>query len=316
MVNVDRYAQDGAAEWDDFVLRSRNGTFMHTRPYVEYHAARFTDASLVARTPRGRIVAALPANAVAHPEGRRLESHGGLTYGGWVLAPETTLGDVLGAFDGLDEHCRREGYSSVVYKQVPRVYHRTPSDEDEYALFLRGAVKTRHDVSSAVPLQSRLRPSSGRREGARRAGREGVVVHESSALGDFHALLAHVLADHHGATPTHSLEELALLREQFPQQIRLFTAELAGEMLAGALVYDCGQTVHTQYLASGERGRRTGALDLVVLHLMDEVFQDRRYLSFGISTEQGGRVLNRGLASQKEMFGGRAVTCATWSWRP
>lgn len=141
-------------------------------------------------------------------------------------------------------------------------------------------------------------------------------MREPTSLGPFHALLTDVLAEHHAASPTHSLEELELLRAQFPRQVRLFTAEHSDEVLAGAVVYDCGQTVHTQYLASGHRGRRTGALDLVVLHLMDEVFRDRRYLSFGISTEQGGRVLNRGLAAQKEMFGGRAVTCATWSWRP
>jgi hypothetical protein len=31
------------------------------------------------------------------------------------------------------------------------------------------------------------------------------------------------------------------------------------------------------------------------------------YLDFGISTEQGGHVLNEGLIANKERFGGRAV---------
>ena len=38
-----------------------------------------------------------------------------------------------------------------------------------------------------------------------------------------------------------------------------------------------------------------------------EVYDGRRYFDFGISNEDGGRYLNRGLAAQKEGFGGRAV---------
>ena len=77
---VERYAPSMAAEWDDFVSRARNATFLFRRGYMDYHADRFNDFSLVARDGSQRIVALLPANAA----GDCIESHGGLTYGGWI----------------------------------------------------------------------------------------------------------------------------------------------------------------------------------------------------------------------------------------
>lgn len=45
---------------------------------------------------------------------------------------------------------------------------------------------------------------------------------------------------------------------------------------------------------------------------MDEYKDKVRYLDFGISTEDSGKVLNEGLISQKESFGGRTVVYQTW----
>jgi len=43
-----RYTPDRQREWDDFVGRSRNGVFLFQRAYMDYHADRFTDHSLLA----------------------------------------------------------------------------------------------------------------------------------------------------------------------------------------------------------------------------------------------------------------------------
>jgi hypothetical protein len=51
-----------------------------------------------------------------------------------------------------------------------------------------------------------------------------------------------------------------------------------------------------------------------VNHLLGEVFADRDWFSFGISTTNAGRDLNVGLSRQKEMFGGHSVTFAQYQW--
>lgn len=120
-------------------------------------------------------------------------------------------------------------------------------------------------------------------------------------------MLNEILSKYHSTKAVHSAEELKLLAERFPENIKLYTGELDGQILAGAVVFENGDTVHTQYLANSDEGRQVGALDCVIDYLLREVYHDKKYFDFGISNENNGRYLNRGLIAQKEGFGGRAV---------
>ena len=46
-LSVVRYTSDQKIVWDSFVAASRNGTFLFMRDYMDYHADRFTDYSLM-----------------------------------------------------------------------------------------------------------------------------------------------------------------------------------------------------------------------------------------------------------------------------
>ena len=70
---------------------------------------------------------------------------------------------------------------------------------------------------------------------------------------------------------------------------------------------ESGQVAHAQYISATDEGREVGASDLVLDHLIREVYADKAYFDFGISTEQAGYRLNSGLALYKENFGGRAI---------
>ena len=78
-------------------------------------------------------------------------------------------------------------------------------------------------------------------------------------------------------------------------------------MVAGCVVYETENVAHIQYIASSDEGRAVGALDGLFHYLINDVYRDVRFFDFGISTENGGSVLNNGLLSQKEGFGARGV---------
>ena len=80
MIHIVRYTADKKAEWDSFVRESKNGTFLFMRDYMEYHADRFDDYSLM-YYKGDKLLSLLPANR----KGETLWSHQGLTYGGLVL---------------------------------------------------------------------------------------------------------------------------------------------------------------------------------------------------------------------------------------
>lgn len=290
------------AQWDGFVSTSKNGTFLFARDYMEYHRDRFKDCSLLV-LDGDDILAVMPANR----HDAEVNSHGGLTYGGLITQAAMTTPVFIDIFTEVVKHLKAAGCESLIYKTVPFIYHRLPAEEDRYALFLAGATLFRRDVLSVVQAGNRIAPQTRRRRGAAKATKHGVVISESDDWTGFWHILSSHLQKRFGVQPVHSLTEIATLRGSFPHNIRLFSATQQGAVIAGAVIYETASVAHVQYIATNERGREAGALDLLFLHLLETTFAEKPYFDFGISNENDGRDLNRGLIDQKEGFGGRAV---------
>jgi len=300
-------ADADAAVWDAFVRASRNGVFLFERAYMDYHADRFADASLVVEDERGAIVALLPA----HLEGDAVVSHGGLSFGGLVLAERSGVQQAIDALDAIIVALRGSGAARLVYRPVPHLYHRLPSEDDLYALHRRGARTVRVDLSTTIDLERRPAMAKGRRHALAKARRAGVVVRDPGDLAGLWSLLGAVLGQRHGVRPTHRLEEIAALMARFPRIVCCTAHAPQGELLAGAVLYRYEGLLHTQYLATADAGRACGALDAVIEYAIAQHGRGCRWLNFGVSTTDEGRVLNRGLAAQKEMFGGRSTVVQT-----
>ena len=308
MFTVRPYTPSDAEAWDSAVERSRNGNFLHRRRYMDYHADRFIDQSLVIERD-GEVEAVFPANQ----RDNDIVSHGGLTYAGLIATSALRAESTLSVFQALGDHYRALGIERIVYKAVPHVFHRLPAEEDLYALHRLGAKLKRRDISSVISLQEPFQFNECRRRSIKKARNAGVRVQTANDVPAFHALLTEALRKHDVA-PTHSLQELLLLQERFPQNIVMHEARVGDALHAGTLVYDFGKVVHTQYLASSEEGRNSGALSFLLSELINNTYADRQYFSFGISSEDEGHQLNSGLIAQKESFGARAVTHDHYEW--
>ncbi|MCS3802730.1 hypothetical protein HNO92_000380 [Chromobacterium alkanivorans] len=302
------YKPDLKDAWDSVVRQSKNGTFLHLRDYMDYHADRFIDRSVLVYD-KSNPIAVFPCSI--HDD--TVVSHGGLTYGGLIYGIEVHANTVLDVFQLLAEHYKSAGFKKIIYKPVPRVFHTYPADEDLYCLFRVGARLSRRDLSSAIELTNRPKFSDSRKSTARKASKAGACFEEIGDVEGFHTLLTAVLVKF-GSVPVHSVEELSLLKSRFPNNIRLFGVLLKGRLLAASLVFDFGRVVHTQYMASSDEGRVLGALDYLLIQLIEEIFMHKQYFSFGISTEQQGLFLNEGLIRQKEGFGGRGMVHDFYEW--
>lgn len=302
MVRAVRYEPSFRDVWNEFVARAKNGAFLFDRAYMEYHADRFADHSLLFFDD-DKLLALLPASR----NGEILASHGGLTYGGFLTDERMRAGTMLQLFDELERHCRSEGIQRVVYKSIPHIYHRVPAEEDLYALFVRNAKLIRRDVSSTVRMSGRLPISKGRKCSIKKARSHQVAVRESREIERFMQIEEDNLLRKYGVKPTHSAAEMRWLADRFPNNIRLFAAYRDDEMLGGVIVYETPCVAHAQYIATTEAGRDLAAHDCVMDELLNDVYVAKDYFDFGISTENRGRTLNFGLIENKESFGARAV---------
>lgn len=302
MITIKKYTANEVTVWDAFVDASKNGTFMLKRGYMDYHSNRFEDHSLMFYND-DELVALLPATL----HGAELRSHGGLTYGGIIVGRKMTVQVMLSVFDVLKEYVRKSNILRLIYKRVPTIYYTYPSDEDLYALFRNGAKLVRRDVASTIYLPDRISFSERRRRGVKKSIKNGVVVQESNNYEEYISILSEILSKYHSATPVHTADEIKLLANRFPENIKLYVAYKNNEMLAGVLVYITPNVVHTQYIANSDMGRQCGALDIVMDYLINNCYSEKEYFDFGISTENEGLFLNEGLISQKQEFGGRAI---------
>lgn len=301
-MRVVKYEPKYKATWDQFIAKAKNSVFLFYRDYMEYHSDRFKDHSALF-FDGNKLVAVLPANV----RNEELQTHGGLTFGGVVSDWRMRTSVMLEVFEELLKHAAEYKISKIVYKAIPHIYHRIPAEEDLYALYRNSAELTRRDVSSSIFLQERRVLTKGRKWSVKKSKKNELVVKQDSDFKTFMAIEANLLDKKYGVRPTHSADEIQILAERFPDNIKLFAAYKDVAMLAGIIVYESPGVAHTQYIAATDKGEELGAAEFVLDHLINEVYSGKRYFDFGISTEENGLYLNRGLIRYKESFGARAV---------
>lgn len=309
MFDVVRYNSSFRDAWDNLVRYSKNGTFLFSRDYMEYHSDRFQDLSFLA-FKNGVVKALIPGNKNSDV----FFSHQGLTYGGIIMSPELVTTDVINIFHLFNARLIEFGIKEVIYKPVPYIYHKMPAQEDIYVLHLLHAEKTGCHIASVIRHSARIKFRESRLSGIRKSIKAGLITEPSDDFMGFWDLLTGNLVRTYNIKPVHSLEEISILKSRFPENIRLYVARHNGEIVAGTVIYLTDNVAHVQYISANDSGKRLGALDLLFNELITNDFAGVPFFDFGSSSEQMGNYLNEKLIFQKEGFGGRGIVYETYKY--
>lgn len=308
MTHLVQYSKDRMTAWNEFLEHSNNGLFLFNRSYMDYHADRFNDSSIMVSNDGGQLLALFPASV----KNDVVTSHAGLTFGGFIVDFEMRASLMMSITQQVFQHFEDQGIRRIVYKAIPHIYHTVPAEDDLYALFRMNARLVRRDLSSTILMSERSQFTKERRWSVRKSQSNKVAVRPSDEYASFMKIEEENLKTKHGTKPVHTAAEIELLASRFPDNIRLFVAEMDGEMTGGVIVYESRNVAHLQYLASTAEGRRICAVDAIVDYLLNQHYISKRYFDFGISTEEGGRFLNQGLCDYKCGFGAHAVVYDTY----
>lgn len=276
---------------------------MFRRDFMDYHSDRFEDHSLLV-FKNDKVIALLPANY----NGQTLYSHQGLTYGGLIIQRTLKFQDILEAFKMVLQFLNRLNIGTLVIKQMPSIYTSVASDELLYIMFLLQAQLYRRDMLSVVNLQVPIQFSKDRIAGCKRAIKHHLEIKETNEFEAFwNDILIPNLQEKHKTEPVHTLQEIKMLKARFPNQIRQFNVYYNGDIVAGTTIFDCKHVAHSQYISANASKNTLGSLDALHQYLISKVFKDKHYFDFGISNENNGKQLNKGLLYWKEGFGANAV---------
>ena len=313
-IDVYRYDETDFSRWDRFVMQdSVNGTFLQTRNFLNYHAeGRFEDNSLIFAKGTN-IVAVIPAHIIECDGQKQFVSHRGSTYGGIVLGKQfTKLANIEAVFEAFHQYVLEHGIDTVQLKMTGDIYAGEAGNALEYYFFLHGYTmscemgyyvdfdKYHEDTVSNFTASRRRHYNSSLQN--------NLIFKQIVADNEIHDFY-HVLCDNQkkfNKAPVHSFDELLDLKHNRLHDLVQFYGVYSGdEIIAGSMVFYFGQQVfHTQYLACRQDKTETHANEFLYKNLIDEAKRNGfAKLSFGTSTLDGGKVLNKTLAQFKEGFG-------------
>lgn len=311
-VEIVLYEEKYKEKWDRFIAESVNGTFLQSRQFLDYHPIdRFVDNSLLFMNGEN-MLAILPA-VIKNGEKKVLISHQGSTFGGIILSKlSMTISYLDLIFEQLDKYLVDNCYDEIALKQPGRIYLKGSSELLDYYYFLNGYsisqevgyyidyTKYNEDIISNF--------SSSRRRDYKYSLKNELVFKKLETKEQI-SIFYDILCDNYtkfDKKPVHTLIELLDFKfSRLPENTDFYGVYLGNQMIAGGMIFNFDKRVfHTQYLAVRQDMTKLFANEFLYKNLIETAkLNGFQYISFGTSTFDGGRVLNRPLAQYKEGFG-------------
>jgi hypothetical protein len=324
-----KYSIEKFDEWQHFVLNSANGSLFHEQRFIGYHQeGKFEDSSLMIYK-NGTLCAVFPAALLRRAGKSILKSHPGTSYGGVVFSKLEKLQTVIDVQSAIEDYAKNIGIDRIEFRQAPKIFLKKPFDQLDFAFVQLGYAREDQELSTCYPLADYhhlpldkmlgLFSNEGRnkvQKNVRKALRNGLEFRELSEteFDTYYKILLENLV-RHKATPAHSLADIRKLKQLYPDRVRLYGVFKEGAMAAGYLIFNINQIGwhvfygSMNYLYQADRPTTHG-LFMLLKTLADQGYA---YLNMGISTEDGGKIVNWGLLDFKESFNGTGIIRTYWS---
>ena len=293
-------------EWDDYIRNAYNGTLFQLQRFLKYHQEKqINDCSLVCRK-KEKILALLPA-AIKEEQGEKIfSSHFGASWGGIVSSTPLNFEDAEAVSNEILSVAKRMGCQRIEITFPPSIYHKTLTDNIHFILLQKGFSYLKRELTNVISLQDKDDLTShldrSVRWGANKSQKMEIEIkRDSNDWQSFYELLRASLQDKR-TKPTHSVEELLLLKKIFPGEIELWTAHKGEELVGGLCNWQVQPGIwlifYSAYLAEMSSFRILNRLYTECLREYQQI--GNRYVDFGTSSIN--MQVNRGLISFKEQF--------------
>lgn len=314
MIDVINYSKEKRSIWDEFIdIKSMNGTFLQSMAFLEYHKeGKFDDASLLIGNNTRDIYAIVPACTVFERKQKQFYSHLGSTFGGPVISKDRyNIKDITSIIESIEEFLVSENYEKVYFKITPDIFSVEKSDLLQYLLSLLGYTQL-YELSSYIDFSNYDEDilanfTKERRYDYKKCLNSNMEFFQltDAKIPDFYGLLVQNLQKYN-TKPVHTVEDLYDLQKRLPGIINFFGVQRENELLAAGMTFTFRKTntLHVQYLAASKTMPALSPMTFLNYNLINYAkVNGFSKLSWGISTEKKGKILNVGLAQVKESYG-------------
>lgn len=314
MFTFKKFCDSYESIWDEFVEKSINGTFLQSRRFLNYHpVGKFIDYSIMIYDEKNKLCAIIPACDVREEGKRILYSHKGSTFGGIVIDKRYYKAKyLLEMVKELKVFIKSEGFNEIYLKATSEIFSSVKIDLMQYAFYYNGFQEYK-ELSTYINygyykenILSNF--SQGKKTHIRNCEKQSLIIRtlKKEDIPEFYQVLCHNLEKFH-AKPVHIVEEfIDFLDNRLTNECEFFGCFMNNEMIAAAMMFyfHKTKTAHTQHLIALSDYNKLSPLSYMY-YSMIKIMKERGFdkISFGIATENLGRVINMGLISSKEEYG-------------
>lgn len=331
-LQVVQYKDYHQFEWDQFVKNSINGTLFHSRKFINYHPKeRFQDDSLIIAgdNPKDRfpdaVHAVFPAAGIEDDGAKVLKSHPGTSYGGIIINKNLGIDKVDEIFELIENYAKTKKYDRIDFRIGPKIFFNNPCDQIDFIISKRGYYRDAEELSTCYNLNNYIDQKDGdilssfspvTRRNIKKAIASDVYTNfilDKKGISDFYDILKQNLTKHN-TKPVHSLEEIIYLTKEIYEDVKILGAYYNDKLIAGLMIMKINNNGwHIFYSANDYNYQKFRPVNLLVFNLIKHLRDlEYNYLNYGISTEKGGKIINKGLFEFKEGFNGSGILRTYW----
>ena len=300
-------------EWDIFVrTRSRNGGIFHEQKFLSYHKkGKFQDMSILLYKG-DKLFGVFPCVENESCNQAIIVSHPGSSYGGLVFHFNAKTRDVLSMLDGLINYYNQLNYFSIEMQLSEPIFCHPIGEELDFLLWHRGFTLKSKEISTCVQLsQDKIWKLHGRKKNItdiNNLTRKGFEFGESDSLKEIYPIIENNLKSRYNKAPTHSIDELHLLKKLYPNKINLWLVKYLGKPICTAVSFIVNETaVHDFYIAQDYNYSKYNVMPFLFYNIFDHYSNKGfKWYNFGISSRKEN--IKWGILEFKERMGGRATT--------
>ena len=245
MIEILKYNQNMKNDWDLFVSKSFNGTIFQKRQFLSYHVNRkFDDCSLLFKK-RGKIIAIIPAATVKYKNKKTLSSHPGASFGG-IVHNNISFDDCDKVVELLELFCKENSYDDIFMVQTPSIYNKHHQNElVDYVMKINAYDNNEYYISNVLNIENNIQNQilkivkNKKRTVSYYNGllkKYNITFKWVDCFDEFYPILVKNKKKHN-SEPTHSLDELEILKSRFPDDILQLMLYTNKRPIAGMTIF-------------------------------------------------------------------------------
>jgi len=309
-IEIQKYSLKFKELWDSFIDKADNGFFFFKRNYMEYHADRFYDYSLIVFIDN-EIKALFPCNL----NGDIIYSHQGLSYGGVLHEVDADIYILNSIHKAIISYFNNLGIKHINISPIPSLYSKTKNDfyeqilkEEPTNILVQKPISTIDHELVKLPTRRKLRIP--------KTHEDNYCFEIVDDMNMVWPMIEQCYLSQHGFNPVHSQSEIAYLKNCFPEKILINTIKENvpnAPILAALITLDDKRIVKFQYIGYTEIARKANVIDYLYYKTINKSISENKNVDMGHSIDINSNQINNKILFAKRRHGAVEITATTYS---